>query len=186
MNADKLKIGNLIIADANILNDMNFNRSVILLTEHSSNGSLGFILNKKLNIKLKDIISNTDCNFNVFYGGPVEPDNLYFIHNKPETIPNSIEIADGIYWGGDFNKIIELLNNEQLKRSNIRFFLGYTGWDCNQLDHEVETDSWLIKKNIFSNNILKKVPSNLWKELIMTFGSKKIIWCNAPEDPVLN
>jgi putative transcriptional regulator len=36
------------------------------------------------------------------YGGPVEQDNLYFIHNIPELIPNSIEISNGIYWGGDF------------------------------------------------------------------------------------
>ena len=186
MNDYNIKIGNLIIADANILNDLNFNRSVILLTEHSSNGSLGFILNKKLNIKLKDIILDTDCNFSIFYGGPVEPENLYFIHTKPEIIPNSIEISDGIFWGGDFNKIIESLNNNQLKKSDIRFFLGYTGWDFEQLKNEIDTNSWLFKTNIFTNSLLKKVPSNLWKELMMTFGNKQIIWCNAPEDPVLN
>lgn len=186
MNDNKMKIGNLIIADANILNDLNFNRSVILLTEHSSNGSLGFILNKKSNIKLKDIIINTDCNFSIFYGGPVEPENLYFIHTKPEIIPNSIEISDGIFWGGDFNKIIESINNSLLKKSDIRFFLGYTGWSFEQLNNEIETNSWLIKDNIFSKQILKKVPSNLWKELMMTFGNKESIWSNAPENPVLN
>ena len=41
----------------------------------------------------------------VYNGGPVEQDKLYFIHKIPELIPNSIEISNGIYWGGDFKEI---------------------------------------------------------------------------------
>jgi len=186
MELNELKNGNLIIADTNILNDYNFNRSVILLTEKGSKGALGFIINKNLKIKLKDIVPEINCNFRVYYGGPVQPENLYFIHNVPELIRNSIEISNGIFWGGDFKTIIELLNTKILKKSNIRFFLGYTGWEQDQLDTEIETQSWLIKDNIYKTNLLKKAPSNLWKELMMTFGDEQIIWCNAPEDPILN
>lgn len=178
--------GNLIIADANVLNDLNFNRSVILIAEHSSNGSLGFILNKNLKIKLSDLVCDTDCNFTIHYGGPVESESLYFIHNIPEIIEKSIEISDGIYWGGNFQTIIKLLNEKKIKKTNIRFFLGYTGWNTNQLAYEMESKSWLVKNNIFKSNLLKKVPSNLWKELMLTFGNKKSIWSNAPEDPILN
>jgi len=183
---EKPKKGNLIIADANILNDHNFNRSVILLTEFNSSGSLGFILNKKINIKLNDIIENTKCDFSIYYGGPVEPENLYFIHNKPDIVINSIEISNGIYWGGDFKTILQLIDENKLHKNNIRFFLGYTGWDLNQLENEITEYSWLIKENIYKNNILKETPSKLWKELMKTFGNEQIIWCNAPEDPVQN
>ena len=44
--------------------------------------------------------------FKVYNGGPVEQDNLYFIHKVPHLIDNSIEISDGIYWGGDFETTI--------------------------------------------------------------------------------
>lgn len=179
-------IGNLVIADANVLSDLNFSRSVILLAEHGINSSLGFILNKPLNIHLKDIVPECDCNFRVYYGGPVEPQNLYFIHNIPNLIPNSIEISDGIYWAGDFETIINLINEKKLKRTNIRFFLGYTGWEEDQLEFEIETESWLIKENIYKNKLLQETPSSLWKELMISLGNKYIIWSNAPEDPVLN
>jgi putative transcriptional regulator len=65
------------------------------------------------------------------YNGPVEQDNLYFIHNIPELIPNSIEISNGIYWGGDFESTKALINNGKINKNNIRFFLGYTGWEEN-------------------------------------------------------
>ena len=60
------------------------------------------------------------------YGGPVEPDNLYFIHNTPKLISDSIKINDELYWGGDFEKVIELLNEGSINEENIRFFLGYS------------------------------------------------------------
>ncbi len=60
---------------------------------------------------------------------PVEQDNLYFIHNIPDLIPNSIEISNGIYWGGDFESTKELINSGIIGKNNIRFFLGYTGWE---------------------------------------------------------
>ena len=186
MKKKSINIGDLIVADANILNDLQFNRTVILLTKYNSNGCLGFILNRKLNIKLKEIIPDTDSNIKIYYGGPVEPENLYFIHNVPSLIPNSIEISDGLYWAGEFSNIIELINQKKINQNNIRFFLGYTGWDQEQLICEIDEKTWLIKENIYKNNLLKKVPSNLWKELMMTFGNNEIIWCNAPEDPVLN
>lgn len=186
MNKNKITNGDLVIADVNTMNNYSFNRSVILLTEHTPKKTLGFILNKSLNIKLKDIVPNTNSKFKVYYGGPVEPENLYFIHNVPELINDSIEISNGIYWGGNFNNIVDLINEDKLKAVNIRFFLGYTGWEEDQLEYEIETNSWLIKENIFKNKLLKETPSKLWKELMMTFGDDQIIWCNAPEDPVLN
>ena len=54
---------------------------------------------------LHDFIPTLDSSIPIYNGGPVEQDNLYFIHKIPELIHNSIEIANGIYWGGDFNEI---------------------------------------------------------------------------------
>ena len=104
--------GKLLIAEPSILNDDSFNRSIILLTEHNEESSIGFILNKPLNYTIKDLIPEINCSFKIYQGGPVEQDNLYFIHKIPELIPDSMPVSDKIYWGGNFESLKNLLQIE--------------------------------------------------------------------------
>ena len=104
MISEKLQKGQLLIAEPSIIGDLSFNRSVILLADHNQDGSVGFILNKPLKYTIKDLLPEIEAKFKIYNGGPVEQDNLYFIHNVPELIPNSIEISNGIFWGGNFKK----------------------------------------------------------------------------------
>ncbi len=186
MISEKLQKGLLLLAEPSLIGDLSFNRSVILLADHSTEGSVGFILNKPLKFTINDLIPEITANFKVYNGGPVEQDNLYFIHNIPELIPNSIEISNGIYWGGDFESTKDLINTGAIKKKNIRFFLGYTGWDADQLENETQTNSWILTKNSCQNKILGKTSSNFWKEKIVELGGDYLIWSNAPENPILN
>jgi putative transcriptional regulator len=186
MISEIIKKGHLLIAEPSILCDLSFNRSVILLADHNAEGSVGFILNKPLDYSVNDLVPEVDATFTIYNGGPVEQDNLYFIHNIPELIPNSVEISNGIFWGGDFEKTRDLINNGSINKDNIRFFLGYTGWDANQLETEMNANSWIVIENSYKNNILKKSSSDFWKEQIMELGGEYLIWSNAPENPMLN
>ena len=186
MIAEKLEKGHLLIAEPSIISDLSFNRSVILLADHTSEGSVGFILNKPLKYTIKDLLPEIDSDFKIYNGGPVEQDNLYFIHNIPDLIPNSIEISNGIFWGGDFEFTKELINTGIIKKKNIRFFLGYTGWDSKQLDNEMQANSWILIKNTYKNKILGKASVHFWKEKILELGGDYLIWSNAPENPILN
>ena len=177
--------GRLLIAKPSILNDSSFNRSVILLTEHSDQNSIGFILNKPLKYSVNDLIPDVDCDFTVHEGGPVEQDNLYFIHKIPKLIPNSIEVSNGIYWGGNFNSLVSLLNDKKIDNNSIRFFLGYSGWDSNQLIDEMSTKSWFCIENNYSN-ILSADNNSFWKNHLLKIGGKYRLWANAPSDPKLN
>jgi putative transcriptional regulator len=159
---------------------------VILLADHNEEGSVGFILNKPLEYTIQDLIPEINAKFKIYNGGPVEQDNLYFIHNIPEMIPNSIEISNGIYWGGDFESTKALINEGKIKKNNIRFFLGYTGWDAQQLDREMQANSWIISKNIYENKIIGKSTTDFWKQKILELGGDYVIWSNAPENPILN
>ena len=141
MISAKLKKGQLLIADPYIIGDASFDRSVILLTDHNQEGSVGFIINKPLKYSINDLLPDIKASFKVYNGGPVEQDNLYFIHNVPKLIPNSVEISNGIYWGGDFESVKELINQRKINKNNIRFFLGYTGWEEDQLESEMEHNS---------------------------------------------
>ncbi len=178
--------GLLLVAEPSIIGDVSFNRSVVLLAEHNEEGSVGFILNKPLEYTLKDFISEIDSTLPVYNGGPVEQDNLYFIHRIPELIPESIEIASGIYWGGDFNSVMGLLLQNKIDESQIRFFLGYSGWESTQLNQELQLNSWVVVPNNYKNEIIGKPYTNFWKEKMIEFGGDYLIWSNSPENPAYN
>ncbi|MDO6738405.1 YqgE/AlgH family protein [Wenyingzhuangia sp. 2_MG-2023] len=177
--------GRLLIAEPSILGDLSFNRSIILLTEHDKESSIGFIINKPLKYSLQDLIPEINCDFKIYQGGPVDQDNLYFIHKIPDLLPNSIEVTKGLYWGGDFKELSHLLNQGIVKNEDIRFFLGYSGWGKGQLNTEWESESWLVAENKYQN-IFNTQHKTLWKENLMELGGKYLIWANAPVDPSLN
>ncbi len=178
--------GHLLIAEPSILGDLSFNRSVILLADHNEEGSIGFILNKPLDYTISDLIPEIDASLKIYNGGPVEQDNLYFIHKIPESIPNSIEISHGIFWGGDFNTVKELINEGKLNNNDIRFFLGYTGWEADQLNSELISNTWIVTKNIYAESIIEKSDITFWKEKMLELGGEYSIWSNAPDDPSYN
>jgi len=178
--------GALLVAEPSIIGDVSFNRSVVLLADHTDNGSVGFILNKPLEYTLRDFIPEVQSSLPVYNGGPVEQDNLYFIHRVPDLIPNSVEIADGIYWGGDFNTIIGLLDKKKLEKDEIQFFLGYSGWATEQLHEELDLNSWVVVDNTMENEIIGKCCIDFWKEKMIEFGGDYLLWSNAPENPAYN
>ena len=148
MTTTKPKKGDLLIAEPSIIGDVSFNRSIVLLTDHNKEGSIGFILNKPLNYTIKDLIPELDASFRVYNGGPVEQDNLYFIHKRPDLIPDRIEISLGIFWGGDFNVVANLIAEKKIDQKDIKFFLGYSGWEINQLEDELKSNAWVVTKKI--------------------------------------
>lgn len=177
--------GKLLIAEPSILNDSSFNRSIILITEHSENNSVGFIFNKPLNFTINDLLPEINADFTIYQGGPVEQDNLYFVHQVPELIPDSIEVNNGIYWGGNFETLKNLLNNNLLQKNDIRFFLGYSGWEKNQLIDEINTKSWFVSEND-SEDIFAENDMFLWRNKLIQKGGDYKLWANAPSDVTLN
>ena len=114
--------GTLLIAEPNLTRDVPFNRSVVLLAEHNKDGSIGFILNKPLEYYISELVIEIKVPFKVYNGGPVEQNNLYFIHKVPHLIEKSIEISNGIYWGGNLDKISDLINDKIITNKDIKFF----------------------------------------------------------------
>mgnify|MGYP000948644665 FL=1 len=181
-----LKKGHLLIAEPSIIGDMSFNRSIIIIADHNQEGSIGFILNKPLDFTLQDLIPEIEIPYKVYNGGPVEQDNLYYIHKIPKLIPDSIEISQGLYWGGNFEKVTELIQNNKLESNDIRFFLGYSGWETNQLSSELLAHTWILSENIHHKTIIEKVNTSFWKEKMLELGGDYSIWSNAPENPSYN
>lgn len=178
--------GTLLISEP-FMTDPNFKRSVILLTEYSNEGVVGFIINQKSDVLLKDVISECwDTDFYVYFGGPVENDTLHFIHQIPDKIPGGIDLGNGLFWGGDFESLKTEINSYQIKEHEIKFFIGYSGWSEMQLNDELAVNGWIVSDKYDSEIIFDDSETDLWKEVIINMGVKYAHIANFPEDPALN
>jgi putative transcriptional regulator len=177
--------GILLIADP-FLKDPNFLRSVVFLCEHKEEGSFGFVLNRKFENTLDELIPDVEgYKLPVFYGGPVQMDTIHFLHQYPEEIPGGEEVMKGIYWGGDFAKAVELIKSGDIDFAKIRFYIGYSGWGTGQLNEELKEKSWLtVKAN--RKLIFQTSAENIWKESLKHLGGDYEMMIHFPTDPQLN
>ena len=177
--------GRLLISEPSLIEEIFF-KSVILLTHHSSNESIGLILNNPAKIKLNEIINDVPLSdFPVYIGGPVEKNTIHFIHTLGRKITGSKELIQGLYWGGDFKIVLDLMLSNKISNKDIRFFIGYSGWQSQQLSEEIGRNEWLINK---SNKkiCMQYSTSELWRDLIKNKKRKYAIWSNMPKNPNLN
>ncbi|MEQ6119243.1 YqgE/AlgH family protein [Reichenbachiella sp. MALMAid0571] len=185
-NEFKAERGDLLISEP-FLPDPNFERTVILLCEHDEHGSFGFVLNKQSTVEFQEVIEGgADFSEKLFIGGPVQQDTLHFIHRAPDQMESGKEIVNGIYWGGDFERLLSLINTKQLNVADYRFFLGYSGWSEGQLENELKAKSWIVYKQPTAEKLFDLDPEKLWKEALKELGGKFKMFSNYPEDPRLN
>ena len=183
--SDEIKAGKILIADP-YLQDGYFNRSVVLLTSTGENDTMGFILNKPSNVFVHEVFEDfPEFESLIYLGGPVDSNLLFFVHRLGDLIPNSTPISKGLYFGGDFDTLTELLNTQKINENDIRFFLGYSGWSVNQLNEELNESTWLIIQNKYPN-IFEIDSTTFWKNQLMSIGGEYQIWANAPINPELN
>jgi putative transcriptional regulator len=177
--------GILLIADP-FLKDPNFLRTVVFLCEHKEEGSFGFVINRPFTNTIDELIPELqEHKLPVFYGGPVQQDTIHFLHQYPDDIPGGQEILKGVYWGGDFDKMVELLRSNSLDPARIRFYIGYSGWGTGQLNDELKEKSWLTvkatRKLVFHGKF-----EEIWKESLKLLGGDYEMMINFPIDPQLN
>ena len=183
---DKIPGKGKILISEPFLPDNFFNRSIVYLTEHTPKGSVGFILNKKLDIKLSDAVAGFEgWDDNLSMGGPVAPDTLHYIHNLGHLIPKSVWVDEDIYWGGDIDAIKNLIQSGSIQKSQIRFFLGYSGWSAGQLERELKENSWVIAK-VKSDVIMNSRGLDAWKRVLRSFKNKYRVWADFPDSPEMN
>jgi putative transcriptional regulator len=157
-----------------------------LLVAFSEKGAVGFILNKKVELAIHDVIQDfPEFNAQVYLGGPVATDSIYFIHKLGDRLPGSIHVLDDLYWGGDFEELKRQITSGLINTADIRFFLGYSGWDAGQLERELKEDSWLVN-NVDQQTIMRELDHASWVDFVKKVGRRYTIWENFPENPSLN
>lgn len=169
------------------MNDLHFGRSVVLLIDHNDEeGTFGIIMNKPLRIKLNEVVEVfNDFDAPVYLGGPVAENQIFFMHTLGNLIPESCKIMDGLYWGGDAEVLNTMIEQGIASKSNVRFFLGYSGWEKGQLVNELERNSWAVGKA--NSHLLLNTPANqLWDTLISRMGKDYEMWRRFPKNPEEN
>jgi putative transcriptional regulator len=183
---DKIPEKGKILISEPFLPDSFFNRSIVYLTDHTEQGSVGFILNKKLDLKICDAIEGFEgWEENLNMGGPVAPDTLHYLHNLGKIIPKSVQVDKNLYWGGDIDTIRGLIKKTKIKNSQIRFFLGYSGWSAGQLERELKENSWVIA-TVKSDIVMDNRGDDTWKRVLRSLKNKYRVWADFPESPDMN
>ncbi len=179
-------IGRLLISEPFML-DPNFKRSVILLTEYSEAGAMGFVLNHQSEYTLGDLLPDAQyAEMPVYVGGPVAEDTLHFIHCCPDKIEDGIEIAEGVFWGGDFETAKNLVANNQIGENEIKFLIGYSGWTAEQLDNEIVESTWIVSDKFTKELLFGTDEQAMWKEVVRNLGQRYAHIANFPENPEMN
>jgi putative transcriptional regulator len=182
---EDLKAGNLLLASANLL-ESNFKRTVLLICEHNEEGSLGFILNRPLEFKVCEAITGFDeIEDPLHMGGPVQVDTVHFLHQRGDVVDGSQEVLPGLFWGGDKDQLSYLINTGVIRPSEVRFFLGYSGWSAGQLEEEFEEGSWYTAEGK-SDLIFTDEYERMWSRTVRSKGGEYSYIANSPEMPGMN
>ena len=164
---------------------MIFYKSIILIVDEKEDGLTGFIINRYSDLFItKDLDSSKDIKIDLYYGGPVSTTHYYFLRSENDHF-KSIKIDENLYWGNDLEFLFNQIENGLINVNDVIFLQGYSGWNLNQLDNEIDDNSWIVLDNqpdmVF--NLNKK---NSWNKIIKSLGNKYKIWSNSPDDITLN
>lgn len=185
-NTLNVAIGDVLISEP-FTNDPHFIRSVILMIDHNNkDGSLGIIFNKRLPLSINDLIKDfPEFKADVYLGGPVEPNRIFFIHTVGELIPDSYLINNGMFCSSNINALKALIKMNLIKPHEVRFYLGYAGWDIGQLRTELKANAWIVGR-FTSKELLSTNPKNMWNSLVKKMGDRYSIWDKYPVNPSYN
>jgi putative transcriptional regulator len=151
------------------------------LCEHDAEGSLGLVLNKLTGMNITDVLSDLPpFEAPVYFGGPVHTDSLHYIHDMGDLLEDSMPVAKGVWWGGDFENLKFLISSGLMEPRRIRFFIGCAGWAGGQLEEEMETGSWVISP-MDANYAFNSAASELWSQAMFNKGNRFEIIADIPE-----
>ena len=184
--------GKLLLASRRMA-DPNFFRTVILMVQHGEDGALGLVLNRPLEMTVKqacdDALELTCCTEDVLHqGGPCQGP-LMVLHSDRHIGTGHLgklthdEVFAGVYFSTERDELEWLLKQE---KPPAKFFVGYSGWSPGQLETELDSGSWLIvaatKQLVFQPG-----ETEQWSKLVtrLTLG-QRINADMIPDDPSVN
>lgn len=181
-----LKNGTILLSEPFMEDDV-FKRSVCIVCDHNTQeGTFGFLINRNMNKKVHELVDGlAGIEADVYYGGPVGNDSLYYIHTNEPELEGAKHIAGDMYWGGDYEQLQTYLKEGLVDFKKIKFIVGYSGWDPNQLRKEIIENSWIVNNDISSELVFSN-SKLLWNDIMQNMGGIYKTMSGYPEHPTLN
>jgi putative transcriptional regulator len=149
--------------------DPNFAESVVLVTPYDQRGgSVGLILNRPLNIPIEKVLQIPSLQKNrhlLYFGGPVATNSVVFLFRHGKKLPRALHIVDDVYMSTHLPLLDELIKQGINGPTDLRVFLGYSGWARGQLASELKRGVWRLKRLEDSRLLLRKDVRGMWEEL---------------------
>jgi putative transcriptional regulator len=188
--------GRLLVATP-VIGDPNFDRTVLLVLEHSDDGALGLVLNRPTEVAVLDPLPEWDdlvaAPSVVFVGGPVEQEAAIGLARLSPRVEASASVFDEV-WSDGSSLVVGHIGTLDLSRSpddldvgieEVRVFAGYAGWGPGQLEGELDVDAWLVVEPQV-DDILSREPSRLWSDVLRRQGGDLTLLSYCPPDPSAN
>jgi putative transcriptional regulator len=169
------------------LDGPHFGQSVVYLIEHGEDGTLGLIVNRSSDISLSkavpDIEDKQATEHALHYGGPVGLPRILMLVRSELATEKMEHVANGVYISSDRRVLDEVLAAKK-PGSEVRFYIGYSGWAAGQLDFEIEHGSWHVVA-ADTDAIFSGKTASLWDRLIERLEPRGIQVDNRHSLPIL-
>jgi putative transcriptional regulator len=177
--------GKLILAGP-MLKDPNFDRAVVLITEHTEEGAMGLVLNRPSDATIGDAVPDlswvADADDTVYVGGPVAPNGVIVLAEWTDPRKAVVLVDDDLgFVPGDADDPDGLA--EAIRRARV--YAGHAGWGPGQLEDELAEEAWIVeaprREEIFSDD-----AEGLWPAVLRRMGREFALLSTMPPDPSLN
>jgi putative transcriptional regulator len=175
--------GKLLIASP-ALDDPNFARSVVLITEHGPDGAMGMVLNRPSETEVGDVLPELETIAEqepIFVGGPVQPDALVVLGEFADPGKAAWIVSADVGLVSADTDLEEL--PDAVRRGRV--YAGFSGWGPGQLEGELEEDAWIIEAPL-PRELFPEDPDTLWSDVLDRKGGEYALVARMPEDPSLN
>ena len=125
--------------------DSNFADATVLVTNNVASGPFGIILNRPTALTLgrlfPDLADAALRDERIYFGGPVEIASVSFLFRSPTPPEHAVEVVAGVYLSRDA-QLLQTLLERGTPKENLRVFVGYAGWEPEQLENEIARGDW--------------------------------------------
>ncbi len=157
------------------LSDPNFARSVVLMCAHEEEGSLGVVINRPLELELKEALSQLEITAprlgpqKVLLGGPVMPERAFVLYEPLQGAvdDDDLQVGTSLFLSSSLEVLGEIVGGRVAKR--FHFLLGHAGWGAGQLHGEIQAGAWIPAE--LDPDTLFSVPfDDRWEHLLRRQG----------------
>jgi putative transcriptional regulator len=177
--------GKLILAGP-MLKDPNFDRAVVLITEHTDEGAMGLILNRPSETTVDEAVPDlawvAGAEELVYVGGPVAPNGVIVLAEWLDPSQAVVLVDDDLgFVPGDVE------DQDALAAAIVRarVYAGHAGWGPGQLEDELAEEAWIVeaprREELFSAD-----AESLWAAVLRRMGREFALLSTMPPDPSLN